>query len=247
MSGHSATIPQKSDRKQRACDDAPAPRHSESLTSSSRSPRITHPAPVASLADVSRSRRSGRTSRPKRRADSFRSNSQAVARLALRPVRPAAGARYPGRNKKGSRTLVSLPSVFLRFPVVVHPASSRLPPWRGNPPFFLAASPCGPLAGAGANSSRAYVSALSVTIVWAHVLSICSRAMTTFDAHIDLSLDERMRRTVAVWRARHGVSARRFGTDALGGPGFVGLADAGALRAAGDGRPGAGLHGMPAA
>ena len=46
--------------------------------------------------------------------------------------------------------------------------------------------------------------------------------MTTFGAHIDIPLDERMRRTVAAWRARHGVSARRFGTDALGDPGFVG-------------------------
>ncbi len=46
--------------------------------------------------------------------------------------------------------------------------------------------------------------------------------MTTFDAHIDLPLDERLRRTVALWRARNGVSARRFGTDALGDPGFVG-------------------------
>ncbi len=46
--------------------------------------------------------------------------------------------------------------------------------------------------------------------------------MTTFDAHIDLSLNERLRRIVALWRARNGVSARRFGTDALGDPGFVG-------------------------
>ena len=46
--------------------------------------------------------------------------------------------------------------------------------------------------------------------------------MTTFDAHIDITLDERLRRLGAVWRARHGVSARRFGTDALGDPGFVG-------------------------
>ncbi len=46
--------------------------------------------------------------------------------------------------------------------------------------------------------------------------------MTTFDAHIDLPLDDRLRRSVAAWRARHGVRARRFGTDALGDPGFVG-------------------------
>ncbi len=46
--------------------------------------------------------------------------------------------------------------------------------------------------------------------------------MTTFGAHTGIPLDERLRRTVAAWRARHGVSARRFGTDALGDPGFVG-------------------------
>ena len=45
--------------------------------------------------------------------------------------------------------------------------------------------------------------------------------MTTFGAHTGIPLDERLRRTVAAWRARHGVSARRFGTDALGDPGFV--------------------------
>ena len=37
-----------------------------------------------------------------------------------------------------------------------------------------------------------------------------------------MPLDERLRRSVAAWRARHGVSARRFGMEALGDPGFVG-------------------------
>ena len=45
--------------------------------------------------------------------------------------------------------------------------------------------------------------------------------MTTFDAHIDIPLDERLLRTVAAWRARHGMSARRFGTEALGDPGYA--------------------------
>ena len=46
--------------------------------------------------------------------------------------------------------------------------------------------------------------------------------MTTLGEHVDIPLDERLRRTVALWRTRHGVSARRFGVDALGDPGFVG-------------------------
>ena len=46
--------------------------------------------------------------------------------------------------------------------------------------------------------------------------------MTTYGAHTDMPLDERLRRIVALWRTRHGVSAGRFGTDALGDPGFVG-------------------------
>ena len=46
--------------------------------------------------------------------------------------------------------------------------------------------------------------------------------MTTFDAHSGLSLDDRLRRIIALWRVRRGVSARRFGTEALGDPGFVG-------------------------
>ena len=46
--------------------------------------------------------------------------------------------------------------------------------------------------------------------------------MKTFETHTDMPLDDRLRRSVAAWRARHGVSARRFGMDALGDPGFVG-------------------------
>ena len=45
--------------------------------------------------------------------------------------------------------------------------------------------------------------------------------MTTIEPHTDMTLDDRLRRDVAAWRARHGVSARRFGMDALGDPGFV--------------------------
>ena len=46
--------------------------------------------------------------------------------------------------------------------------------------------------------------------------------MKTFETHTDMPLDDRLRRSVAAWRERHGVSARRFGMDALGDPGFVG-------------------------
>ena len=46
--------------------------------------------------------------------------------------------------------------------------------------------------------------------------------MTTFDVHTGLPLVERLRRLVALWRARRGMSARRFGMEALGDPGFVG-------------------------
>ena len=46
--------------------------------------------------------------------------------------------------------------------------------------------------------------------------------MKTFETHTDMPLDDRLRRSVAAWCARHGVSARRFGMDALGDPGFVG-------------------------
>lgn len=47
--------------------------------------------------------------------------------------------------------------------------------------------------------------------------------MTTFDDNTGITLDERLRRIVALWRARCGMSARRFGVGALGIPGFVGL------------------------
>ena len=45
--------------------------------------------------------------------------------------------------------------------------------------------------------------------------------MTTPATHSELPLDQRLRRTVAAWRARHGMSARRFGMEALGDPNFV--------------------------
>ncbi len=45
--------------------------------------------------------------------------------------------------------------------------------------------------------------------------------MTTLDYHTGMALDERLRRSVAAWRVRHGMSARRFGVEALGDPGFV--------------------------
>ncbi len=45
--------------------------------------------------------------------------------------------------------------------------------------------------------------------------------MTTPGTPSDMPFDERLRRTVAAWRARHGMSARRFGMEALGDPGFV--------------------------
>ena len=47
------------------------------------------------------------------------------------------------------------------------------------------------------------------------------RRMTALDPHADMPLDDRLRRAVAAWRVRHGVSARRFGTEALGDPDFV--------------------------
>ena len=45
--------------------------------------------------------------------------------------------------------------------------------------------------------------------------------MTTLDPHTQMSLDDRLRRAVAAWRIRHGMSARRFGVEALGDPDFV--------------------------
>ena len=47
------------------------------------------------------------------------------------------------------------------------------------------------------------------------------RRMTALDPHSDMPLDDRLRRAVAAWRVRHGMSARRFGVDALGDPDFV--------------------------
>ena len=47
--------------------------------------------------------------------------------------------------------------------------------------------------------------------------------MTAFDDNTGIPLDERLRRSIALWRARRGISARRFGVGALGIPGFVGL------------------------
>ena len=47
--------------------------------------------------------------------------------------------------------------------------------------------------------------------------------MTAFDDNTGFPLDERLRRSIALWRARSGMSARRFGVGALGIPGFVGL------------------------
>ena len=43
--------------------------------------------------------------------------------------------------------------------------------------------------------------------------------MTTLDSGV--TMDERLRRAVTAWRERKGVSARRFGADALGNPGFA--------------------------
>ena len=45
--------------------------------------------------------------------------------------------------------------------------------------------------------------------------------MAALDLHPDAPLDDLLRHAVAAWRERHGVSARRFGAEALGDPGFV--------------------------
>ncbi len=45
--------------------------------------------------------------------------------------------------------------------------------------------------------------------------------MAALDTHSELPLDDRLRRAVTAWRERHGMSARRFGTEALGDPDFV--------------------------
>lgn len=47
--------------------------------------------------------------------------------------------------------------------------------------------------------------------------------MTAFDDDTGVPLDERLRRSIALWRTRRSMSARRFGVGALGIPGFVGL------------------------
>ncbi len=45
--------------------------------------------------------------------------------------------------------------------------------------------------------------------------------MAALDIHPEAALDDLLRRAVAAWRERRGVSARRFGVEALGDPGFV--------------------------
>ncbi len=45
--------------------------------------------------------------------------------------------------------------------------------------------------------------------------------MAALEPHSELPLDDRLRRAVTAWRVRHGMSARRFGTEALGDPDFV--------------------------
>ena len=47
------------------------------------------------------------------------------------------------------------------------------------------------------------------------------RGLQCFDLHPRTPLDDLLRRAVAAWRERHGVSARRFGVEVLGDPGFV--------------------------
>ena len=45
--------------------------------------------------------------------------------------------------------------------------------------------------------------------------------MAALEVHANATLDELLRRAIAAWRERRGVSARRFGVEALGDPGFV--------------------------
>ena len=45
--------------------------------------------------------------------------------------------------------------------------------------------------------------------------------MEALDIHPDTPLDDLLRRAVSAWRERHGMSARRFGAEALGDPDFV--------------------------
>lgn len=56
---------------------------------------------------------------------------------------------------------------------------------------------------------------LSETIEYAHVLSLCSLAMTTFDAHIDMPWTSGCVGALRLG-ARYGVSTRCLGVDALG-------------------------------
>ena len=79
-----------------------------------------------------------------------------------------------------------------------------------------------PLAGAGRGLFAGVGESLAITIERTGALSLCSHAMTTFGDNISLPLDDRLRRIIALWRTRRGVSARRFGVGALGDPNFVG-------------------------
>ena len=45
--------------------------------------------------------------------------------------------------------------------------------------------------------------------------------MAALEVHANATLDDLLRRAIAAWRERRGVSARRFGVEALGDPGFV--------------------------
>jgi len=45
--------------------------------------------------------------------------------------------------------------------------------------------------------------------------------MAALDPHAGAPLDDLLRSAVSAWRERHGVSARRFGAEALGDPDFV--------------------------
>lgn len=46
-------------------------------------------------------------------------------------------------------------------------------------------------------------------------------SMESLDTHPDTPLDDLLRRAIAAWRERQGMSARRFGDEALGDPDFV--------------------------
>ena len=53
------------------------------------------------------------------------------------------------------------------------------------------------------------------------------RHMETLGTQVGMPLDDRLRRAVSAWRTRHGVSARRFGMEAVGDPAFVFLQERG--------------------